>query len=118
MDDVITDYATAKSEVKQSFLGRMVGPAFVAGALAAASTLIPFPVGAYDAMPNVWDATVIPTTMSGDFPHAANYFASFVRNATICGVLAASPAIYQYYEQQTAIEGENEIEQTLVQETS
>ena len=118
MDDVITDYATARSEVKQSFLGRMVGPAFVAGALAAASTLIPFPVGAYDSIPNVWDSPMMSTTMTGDFPHAANYFASFVRNATICSVLAASPAIYQYYEQQTAIEGENEVEQTLVQEAS
>lgn len=102
MDDEITDYSTAKAEVKQSFLGRMVGPAFVAGAFAAAATLIPFPVGAYDAMPNVWDASVNPNVIqtTSDFPNAGMYFASFIRNATICGVLCASPAMYKYYQQE------------------
>lgn len=117
MDDVITDYATAKSEVRQSFLGRMVGPAAVAGVLAAAATLAPFPAGAYDAMPDVWlnDAFVSTGTGLGGFPNVA----AFIRNATICGVLAASPAIYRYYEQQTALpEEEVQVELPLVEETA
>merc|ERR1712167_31477 len=93
-----------------SFLGRMVGPAFVAGAVAAAASLMPSPAGAYDTIPDVWDP-VIPTTTAAAFPHAGLYFASFIRNATLCGVLAASPAIYRYYEQQTAIEGEEQVQQ-------
>lgn len=93
MDDaLITDYAAAKREVKQSFLGRMVGPAFVAGALAATASLVPFPVGAYDTIPTF----MAPAT--NEFPTAAEYFASFIRNATITGVLASSPAIYKYYQ--------------------
>ena len=108
MDGVITDYSTAKSEVRQSFLGRMVGPAFAAGALAAAASLMPFPAGAYDTMPNVWDAVIQPTS---DFPHAGLYFASFIRNATICGVVCASPAMYRYYEEQTQLEAQEEVQQ-------
>jgi len=53
----IASYAEAKSAVKQSFLGRMVGPAFAASLLAAAASVMPFPAGAYDKMPDVWATT-------------------------------------------------------------
>ena len=60
----IASYAEAKSAVKQSFLGRMVGPAFAASLLAAATTLMPFPAGAYDQIPSIWATTGRTTTLA------------------------------------------------------
>jgi len=103
IDDVITDYSVAKAEVKQSFLGRMVGPAFAAGALAAAATLAPWPVGAQDMSifaDEGLNPSVIPGSMAA-FPTVSSYMGTFVRNAAITGTLAASvPAIQMIQESQ------------------
>jgi len=92
MDDVITDYSAAKAEVKQSFLGRMVGPAFAAGAVAAVATLAPWPVAAQD-MSIFADAGLNPSVIPGQmdaFPTVSQYMGTFVRNAAVTGALAAS----------------------------
>ena len=67
----IVSYDKAKSAVKQSFLGRMVGPAFAASAIAAAASLMPFPAGAYDQIPPfLSDSGLNPSVISpySDFP--------------------------------------------------
>jgi len=67
----IVSYDKAKTAVKQSFLGRMVGPAFAASALAAVATLMPFPAGAYDQIPSMLrDSGINPSVISpySDFP--------------------------------------------------
>jgi hypothetical protein len=64
MEEEITDYATAKSQVKQSMLQRMIGPAFAASAIAAAATLIPFPVGAEQLPTFLGDANLNPSVIS------------------------------------------------------
>lgn len=129
MDETIKDYATAKSAVKESFLGRMVGPAFAAGALAAVATMLPYPVGASDIMqypdmkiladqglnPSVIDSSLIPH----QFPTVSQYFATFLRNAIITGTLAASPAIYNYIKLLEFGAGEmNKVQQQPKQETA
>lgn len=64
MDEEISDYSTAKSAVKQSFLGRMVGPAFVTGAMASAAMMFPNAAGAYDKMPTyLGDAGLNPSVI-------------------------------------------------------
>lgn len=96
-DELITDYAQAKSAVRQSFLGRMVGPAFVAGALAAAATMMPFPAGAEQMPQYLGDANLNPSVISAgasSFPTATQYFGEFMRNAVITGACAAGiPAL-------------------------
>lgn len=67
----IVSYDKAKSAVKQSFLGRMVGPAFAASAIAATASLMPFPAGAYDQIPSILgDSGLNPSVISpySDFP--------------------------------------------------
>ena len=76
----------------------MVGPAFAAGLVAAAATLIPFPAGAYDQWPAlVGDFGVTPSVIntSSDFPTVSQYLTEFTRNAMLSGALAASVAHYQ-----------------------
>ena len=83
----IASYSEAKSAVKQSFLGRMVGPAFAASLLAAATTVMPFPAGAYDYMPDVWADTTYANYASAPpigFPYQGAFVATFL--------LAAIPA--------------------------
>lgn len=91
MDEVVTDYAAAKAGVKKSFLGQMVGPAFVVGAAAAAATLAPLAVGA-SGPGIIADEGLNPSVIQGAgeaFPSVTQYFGTFARNSAIAGGLAA-----------------------------
>ena len=62
----LQSFEKAKTAVKQSFLGRMVGPAFALSAFAAAASLMPFPAGAYEIPDMGLNPSVI--TPYQDFP--------------------------------------------------
>lgn len=100
----IQSYGAAKSAVKQSFLGRMVGPAFAASLLAATATLMPFPAGAYDQIPQhvFADSGLNPSVISPytDFPTVSQYFGEFLSYALITGIICASPPMVKYFQSQ------------------
>ena len=95
----VESYGAAKSAVKQSFLQRMVGPAFATSLLAAVATVMPFPAGAYDQVPTmVGDFGVNPSVIdpSNGFPTVDQYFMVTASNILLFGLLVGALPLTSY----------------------
>lgn len=112
---LVTDYAAAKSQVKQSFLGRMVGPAWAAGALGAAAMVAwALPAGAAPSF--LADEGLNPSVINSAhhaFPTVQQYFVELGRNAVAAGLVASAIPAYAHHNK---LQQDEQKEQKAVQE--